>query len=51
MRRVVTAWREPDTFVAGADGGGVLAAEDALVVVLPEHEEAAEAPNRHLTGR
>ncbi|MFC1232097.1 MULTISPECIES: dihydrofolate reductase family protein [Streptomyces] len=51
VRRVVTAWREPDTFVAGADGGGVLAAEDALVLVLPEHEEAAEAPNRHLTGR
>ncbi|CAM5269499.1 hypothetical protein SHIRM173S_10286 [Streptomyces hirsutus] len=50
VRRVVTAWREPDTFVAGADGSGVLAAE-GTVVVLPEHKEAAEAPNRHLTGR
>ncbi len=50
VRRVVTAWREPDTFVAGADGSGVLAAEGATVVVLPEHEEHAKAPNRHLTG-
>ncbi|MFK4801102.1 dihydrofolate reductase family protein [Streptomyces sp. MPA0124] len=48
VRRVVTAWREPDTFVAGADGSGVLAAQGATVVVLPEYEEAAKAPNRHL---
>ncbi|MGW7263229.1 dihydrofolate reductase family protein [Streptomyces sp. NPDC054842] len=48
VRRVVTAWREPDTFVAGADGSGVLAAGGADVVVLPEYEEEAEAPNRHL---
>ncbi|WKX20148.1 dihydrofolate reductase family protein [Streptomyces sp. HUAS CX7] len=48
VRRVVTAWREPDTFVAGADGSGVLAARGAVVVVLPEYEEAAKAPNRHL---
>jgi 5-amino-6-(5-phosphoribosylamino)uracil reductase len=48
VRRVVTAWREPDTFVAGADGGGVLATAGAEVVVLPEHEERAKAPNRHL---
>ncbi|MCV2462686.1 dihydrofolate reductase family protein [Streptomyces sp. ICN988] len=48
VRRVVTAWREPDTFVAGADGSGVLAAQGAVVVVLPEYEEAAKAPNRHL---
>ncbi|MEG8276102.1 dihydrofolate reductase family protein [Streptomyces sp. AHA2] len=48
VRRVVTAWREPDTFVAGADGGGVLAAGGAQVVVLPEYEERAKAPNRHL---
>ncbi|MCQ4203511.1 dihydrofolate reductase family protein [Streptomyces coelicoflavus] len=48
VRRVVTAWREPDTFVAGADGSGVLAARGAAVVVLPEYEEAAKAPNRHL---
>jgi 5-amino-6-(5-phosphoribosylamino)uracil reductase len=48
VRRVVTAWREPDTFVAGADGSGVLAAGGADVVVLPEYEEPAKAPNRHL---
>ncbi|MFD5497533.1 dihydrofolate reductase family protein [Streptomyces sp. GDS52] len=51
VRRVVTAWREPDTFVADADGSGVLAAGGAQVVVLPEHEEAATAPNDHLIGR
>ncbi|MFE9766604.1 dihydrofolate reductase family protein [Streptomyces sp. NPDC005808] len=50
VRRVVTAWREPDTFVAGADGNGVLAAAGAAVVVLPEYEELAVAPNRHLLG-
>lgn len=48
VRRVVTAWREPDTFVAGADGSGVLADGGAVVVVLPEHEERAKAPNGHL---
>ncbi|MGW2715185.1 5-amino-6-(5-phosphoribosylamino)uracil reductase [Streptomyces argyrophyllae] len=48
VRRVVTAWREPDTFVAGADGTGVLAAGGARVVVLPELEEQAKAPNAHL---
>ncbi|WP_030955994.1 deaminase, partial [Streptomyces sp. NRRL S-481] len=48
VRRVVTAWREPDTFVAAADGGGVLADGGAQVVVLPEHEDAAKAPNHHL---
>ncbi|MGC0376392.1 dihydrofolate reductase family protein [Streptomyces sp. SAI-229] len=51
VRRVVTAWREPDTFVAGADGSGVLAAGGATVVVLPEHEDRAKAPNGHLLGR
>ncbi|MCG8966746.1 MULTISPECIES: dihydrofolate reductase family protein [Streptomyces] len=50
VRRVVTAWREPDTFVPGADGSGVLAAGGAAVVVLPEHEAAAKGPNRHLLG-
>ncbi|CAL9308434.1 dihydrofolate reductase family protein [Streptomyces sp. SudanB52_2052] len=49
VRRVVTAWREPDTFVAAADGSGVLAAGGVQVVVLPEHEERAKAPNRHLS--
>ncbi|MEU9353452.1 dihydrofolate reductase family protein [Streptomyces griseoloalbus] len=51
VRRVVTAWREPDTFVAGADGSGVLAEGGATVVVLPEHEDRAKAPNGHLIGR
>ncbi|WP_121701610.1 dihydrofolate reductase family protein [Streptomyces sp. E5N298] len=50
VRRVVTAWREPDTFVAGADGSGVLAAGGAAVVVLAEYAERAKAPNRHLEG-
>ncbi|MFI8832683.1 dihydrofolate reductase family protein [Streptomyces afghaniensis] len=51
VRRVVTAWREPDTFVAGADGSGVLAAGGVEVLVLPEHEKRAKAPNRHLLRR
>ncbi|MEU3255778.1 dihydrofolate reductase family protein [Streptomyces sp. NPDC006997] len=50
VRRVVTGWREPDTFVAGADGRGVLVGEGAQVVLLPEFEGAAVAPNRHLVG-
>ncbi|WP_031484475.1 dihydrofolate reductase family protein [Streptomyces bicolor] len=49
VRRVVTAWREPDTFVTGADGSGVLAAEGVDVLVLPEYEKRAKAPNAHLT--
>ncbi|UUU23241.1 dihydrofolate reductase family protein [Streptomyces sp. DSM 40750] len=49
VRRVVTAWREPDTFVADAAvGNAVLSAEGADVVVLPEYEERAKAPNGHL---
>jgi 5-amino-6-(5-phosphoribosylamino)uracil reductase len=51
VRRVVTAWREPDTFVTDADGSGLLAAAGVQVVVLPEHEERAKAPNRHLLRR
>ncbi|MER6349535.1 dihydrofolate reductase family protein [Streptomyces sp. NPDC001595] len=51
VRRVVTAWREPDTFVTAADGTGALTAQGVDVVVLPEYEEAAEAPNRHLLHR
>ncbi|MFI2431879.1 dihydrofolate reductase family protein [Streptomyces sp. NPDC018693] len=49
--RVVTAWREPDTFVVAADGAGQLTARGATVVVLPEHEGRAKRPNLHLTGR
>ncbi|MEW2614483.1 dihydrofolate reductase family protein [Streptomyces sp. NPDC047880] len=48
VRRVVTAWREPDTFVTDADGSGLLAARGVEVLLLPEHEERAKAPNRHL---
>ncbi|BBC34457.1 5-amino-6-(5-phosphoribosylamino)uracil reductase [Streptomyces graminofaciens] len=51
VRRVVTAWREPDTFVEAADGTGVLTAKGVDVVVLPEYEERAKAPNGHLLGR
>ncbi|MEU9559855.1 dihydrofolate reductase family protein [Streptomyces fumanus] len=49
-RRVVTAWREPDTFVADADGSGLLRAAGAEVLVLPAYEARAKAPNRHLLG-
>ncbi|MGW1001422.1 dihydrofolate reductase family protein [Streptomyces sp. NPDC002520] len=48
VRRVVTAWREPDTFVTAADGAGLLAGEGVDVVLLPEHEAAAKEPNAHL---
>ncbi|GAA2453291.1 dihydrofolate reductase family protein [Streptomyces glaucus] len=50
VRRVVTAWREPDTFVPDADGTGVLTAHGAQVLVLSEYEDRAKAPNRHLLG-
>ncbi|WP_406008113.1 dihydrofolate reductase family protein [Streptomyces sp. NBC_00637] len=48
VRRVVTAWREPDTFVTEADGTGLLTAQGVDVLVLPEYEERAKGPNRHL---
>ncbi|MFE9098040.1 dihydrofolate reductase family protein [Streptomyces sp. NPDC007264] len=48
VRRVVTAWREPDTFVASADGTALLAAQGVEVVLLPEYEDLAKAPNAHL---
>ncbi|WP_405819652.1 dihydrofolate reductase family protein [Streptomyces sp. NBC_01390] len=50
VRRVVTAWREPDTFVVAADGNGLLSGEGVEVVVLPEFAERAKAPNAHLPG-
>jgi 5-amino-6-(5-phosphoribosylamino)uracil reductase len=50
VRRVVTAWREPDTFVTDADGSGLLASHGVDVLVLPEYEETAKAPNAHLLG-
>ncbi|MGW1751107.1 dihydrofolate reductase family protein [Streptomyces sp. NPDC002092] len=48
VRRVVTAWREPDTFVTGADGSGLLAGRGVEVVVLEEFAGRAKAPNEHL---
>ncbi|MFF1446028.1 dihydrofolate reductase family protein [Streptomyces sp. NPDC058295] len=48
VRRVVTAWREPDTFVTEADGTGLLTARGVDVLVFPEYEERAKQPNRHL---
>ncbi|MGQ4330790.1 dihydrofolate reductase family protein [Streptomyces hayashii] len=48
VRRVVTAWREPDTFVREADGTGLLTAAGVDVLLLGEYEERATAPNRHL---
>ncbi|WP_428950267.1 dihydrofolate reductase family protein [Streptomyces sp. cg35] len=48
VRRVVTAWREPDTFVPGADGIGALAGAGVVVAEVPELAEAAVRPNRHL---
>lgn len=48
VRRVVTAWREPDTFVEEADGTGLLTAKGVDVVVLDEFADRAKAPNSHL---
>ncbi|MFE6887042.1 dihydrofolate reductase family protein [Streptomyces sp. NPDC057694] len=48
VRRVVTAWREPDTFVPGADGMGVLAQAGVVVADVPELAGAAILPNSHL---
>ncbi|MER7711689.1 dihydrofolate reductase family protein [Streptomyces werraensis] len=50
VRRVVTAWREPDTFVTDADGSAVLTDGGATVLVLPDFEQRAKAPNAHLLG-
>lgn len=48
LRRVVTAWKEPDTFVAGAAGTEVLEDAGVTVIALAEYKNAAQAPNRHL---
>lgn len=50
IRRVVTAWREPDTFVPGADGTELLETAGITVVELPELADTAQAPNAHLLG-
>lgn len=51
IRRVVTAWREPDLFVPGADGIERLETVGVSVLELAEYAEAAKAPNRHLIGK
>ncbi|RPK83332.1 Riboflavin biosynthesis protein RibD [Streptomyces sp. ADI97-07] len=48
LRRVVTAWNEPDTFVADAEGVETLKNAGITVVALPEYASAAQAPNLHL---
>ncbi|AZM51956.1 5-amino-6-(5-phosphoribosylamino)uracil reductase [Streptomyces sp. WAC 01529] len=48
LRRVVTAWREPDTFVVAADGAGLLRASGVCLAEIEQHAEAARAPNAHL---
>ncbi|MGW3110929.1 dihydrofolate reductase family protein [Streptomyces sp. NPDC001091] len=48
VRRVVTAWREPDTFVTAADGAGVLGSAGVTVVTVPEYAPLAQRPNAHL---
>ncbi len=51
IRRVVTAWREPDTFVPGADGIGVLEAAGVAVAEIPELVAEAMRANLHLVTR
>lgn len=48
LRRVVTAWSEPDTFVAGANGTETLEGAGVTVVAMPAFLDAAQAPNLHL---
>lgn len=48
IRRVVTAWREPDTFVPDAAGTELLEEAGVTVIELPEYADAAKAPNQHL---
>lgn len=46
--RVVVAWREPDLFVTGCEGVGLLTAAGVEVLELPELAAAARAVNAHL---
>jgi pyrimidine deaminase RibD-like protein len=50
LARVVTAWREPETFVADAEGTELLTAAGLTVTELPAFAAEAAAPNRHLIG-
>ena len=51
VARVVTAWREPETFVTDPQGTELLTAAGIEVTELPAFAEEAAAPNRHLLGR
>lgn len=46
VRRVVTAWREPDTFVEAADGSGMLAARGSPW----SYSRSTRNGRRHRTG-
>ncbi|MEV0194870.1 deaminase [Nonomuraea sp. NPDC050691] len=48
--RVVTAWKEPPTFVIDANGTEALTAAGVTVITLPELADAARAANTHLIG-
>ncbi|MEU0273995.1 dihydrofolate reductase family protein [Streptomyces sp. NPDC006307] len=48
VRRVVTAWREPDTFVVAAAGAELLQASGVTVVEIARYADAAMRPNAHL---
>lgn len=50
IRRVVTAWREPSTFVEGR-GAEILEAAGVTVVELPGLAPLARRPNIHLVGQ
>src|SRR5207237_6343268 len=46
---VVSAWREPDLFVADSRGAEILEAAGVTVVEMPELAEPAREVNRHLS--
>lgn len=48
VRRVVTAWREPDTFVVAAAGAELLQASGVTLAEVSQHADAAMMPNAHL---
>lgn len=50
IRRVVTAWREPDLFVADCVGVESLSAGGATVIEVPELASFVRQVNAHLPG-
>ena len=48
LARVVIAWREPELFVADAQGYELLSRAGLTVTEMPELAADAAAPNRHL---